>query len=639
MSNESSAEIIIVENESRNSRLISLQEIPRNNFVIPVYQRPYAWSEANFRELLSTIEESKEQRLPAFFGSIIVAERRDTAHTLAKNYFLIDGQQRITSFLLLLKLVREKLLEQEEFLDEAWQKQKTSGVLDESVENTILKKNNIRRIREKIDSTLNDKKRIYREDTNKSKDKKLNIENDVLKYIFHDKHLASSDLKKVPDIFRDWWDDVNNDDYVEQAKFILDRTQFCFLVVQGMLSEDYAIDIFNTLNATGVPLTAFEILKSLAHKRTVKKDSSNSEATKLNSVEQDIKHMKKVKQTKYTDRLLLFMSMMHKELNKKQLNSFRDKRTFLNEIDKNHHKTIPDFVETICTVHKFIINNWEVSGNHRKMFKVDDEQTICFDFLQAMGHDRTLPVLFKFKDKYSKEAIKACVAFTCLWRGVAADANTDRIDAQYKEITEYLYQYDADIGKLKRKFREHLSNKWRNDKSGQRDFTKDTWVEEFSSINLYKKIKLARFLLFVAFHKSIFNQETYQLENSKLKFLTSDNYHGDTYKTVEHIVPQSHKTINKPGNLILLPQNINSKAGKQKFIDKKRIYENCLAKEQHEGDDLPYLRILREIVSYDEKDTDRHGHLNDQAIAIRGERLGNAIWETLANDWLEWSDR
>lgn len=636
---ESSAEIIIVENESRNSRLISLQEILRNNFVIPVYQRPYAWSEANFRELLSTIEESNEQRLPAFFGSIIVAERSDSAHILAKNYFLIDGQQRITSFLLLLKLVREKLLEQEKLLDEAWQKQKTSGVLDESVENTILKKNNNKGIREKIDAILNDKKRIYREDTAKIKNKKLSAEADVLNYIFHDKRLTSSDLKKIPDIFRDWWDDVSSDDYVAQTKFILDRSQFCFLVVQGALSEDYAIDIFNTLNATGVPLTAFEILKSLAHKRATKKDASNNEATKLNSIEEDIKHMKKVKQTKYTDRLLLFVSMMHSELNRKQLNSFRDKRDFLNEIDKTHHKKIPEFIDTICDVHKFIINNWETSGNQRKIFKSAGEQEICFNFLQAMGHDRTLPILFKFKDGHSKNAIKACVAFTLLWRGVAADANTDRIDAQYKEIIEDLYRYDADIDKLKSKFRERLSGKWKNNKSGQRDFTKETWVEEFSGINLYKKIKLARFMLFVAFHKSIFDQETFQLENSKLKFLTSDNYHGDTYKTVEHVVPQSHKTINRPGNLILLPQNINSKAGNQKFIDKKRIYEDCLAKEQHEGDDLPYLRILREIASYDEKDTDQHGHLTEQAITTRGERLGNAIWETLANDWLDWSDR
>ena len=633
---ESSAEIIIVENESRNSRLISLQEILRNNFVIPVYQRPYAWSEANFRELLSTIEESNEQRLPAFFGSIIVAEKRETAHTLAKNYFLIDGQQRITSFLLLLKLVREKLLEQEKFLGEAWKKQQQSGVLDESVRDTLHKERDIKETRGKIDATLNDKQRIYREDASELKGKDLNIETGILNYIFHNKNLASSDLKKVPDIFREWWDNVSSDDYVKQTQFILDRSQFCFLVVQGMRSEDYAIDIFNTLNATGVPLTAFEILKSLAHKRTVSKDSSNSEATKLNGVEQGIRHMKKVKQTKYTDRLLLFMSMMHPELNREKLNSFRDKRNFLNDIDKNRHKSIPEFIDTVCAVHKFTIENWEVSSKHRKIFKDNDEQSICFDFLQSIGHDRTLPILFKFKDNH--EAVKACVAFTCLWRGVAADANTDRIDAQYKDLTEDLYSEDADLAGLKNKFRERLRNKWKTAKGGQRDFTRATWVEEFSNINIYKKIKLSRFMLFIAFHESIFNSDSCCLIKSKLKFLTSNNYHGNTYKTVEHIVPQSHKTINKPGNLILLPQNINSKAGKQKFIDKKRIYEDCLAKEQHEGDDLPYLRILREIVSYDEKDTDQHGHLNEQAIATRGERLGNAIWNTLANDWLDWSD-
>ncbi len=632
----SRAEIIIVENESRNSRLISLQGILENKFIVPVYQRPYAWNTENFKELLATIKESKEQGLPAFFGSVIVAEKPDPTNII-KGYILIDGQQRLTSFLLLLKLVRERLLKKEEHLAEK-QKEHTDTRIFKEV---VLEENKVKEVREKIDNILNNKHRIAREHTsNNHRSKELAVEEDILNYIFYDKQLANVDLRENPKIFAEWLDDVDEGDFVEQTTFILERSQFCFLVVQGKLSEDYAIDIFNTLNATGVPLTAFEILKSLSHKKTKQKDGEgNPETVRLNNIEGNLrdKKMKKVKQTKYTDRLLLFLSMMHKDLKTEKFSTFRDKKAFLDNVSKTHAKCIPEYINTICTIHKFIIENWETPSKHRKLFKNNGEEAICFDFLQAINHDRTLPILFKFKDnRYSEDAVKACVAFTCLWRGVASDANTDRIDQQYKEVTEKIYQEEADIYELKKIFREHLRGKWKNMKGSQRDFTRETWVEDFAAVNIYKKIKLARFMLFMAFHESIFDHETCRLEKSKLKFLTANDYESNDYKTVEHIVPQRRKTINKIGNLILLPQEINSRASAKNFIDKKIIYQECLAKEKHEGDDLPYLRILREIVSYDDNDVDEHNDLNNQAITTRGIRLGNAIWDTIAEDWLAW---
>lgn len=59
----SEAEISIVENENRNSRLISLGEILKNRFIIPVYQRPYSWSSENFKDLLTTIRELVEGKI------------------------------------------------------------------------------------------------------------------------------------------------------------------------------------------------------------------------------------------------------------------------------------------------------------------------------------------------------------------------------------------------------------------------------------------------------------------------------------------------------------------------------------------------------------------------------------------------
>ena len=427
------------------------------------------------------------------------------------------------------------------------------------------------------------------------------------------------------------------DDFLEYTSYVLDRSQFCFLVVQGDSSEDYAIDIFNTFNSTGEPLTAFEILKSLVYKETQEQEK----ADRLNKIEASLikRKMKKTKQNKYTDRLLLFLSMIHNELKTDRFSSFRDKKVLLDKISNSNKliNNIPKYIDSICSLHEFTIENWEKSEGIN-IFNTSSEAAVCFEFLKSIGHDRTIPILFKFSESGERDkVVKACAAFTCLWRGVAADAGTDRIDNQYKDITEKLFLKDYDAEELKNAFRECLANKWKNRKGGNRDMTRGEWIKEFADINIYKRIKLARFVLFVAFHKSVFDPDERSFVKSKFKFITRENYEEYDYKSIEHIVPQNHRTINKIGNLVLLPQSINTKAGKKDFVSKRNIYQQCLEKKDV-GDSMPYLEILREVVSYDDNYLDENLHLNDAAIKERGERLGHAVWETLAEDWLGWTN-
>ena len=144
---------------------------------------------------------------------------------------------------------------------------------------------------------------------------------------------------------------------------------------------------------------------------------------------------------------------------------------------------------------------------------------------------------------------------------------------------------------------------------------------------------MARFLLFVAFHNKAFAEN--ELKDSKHKFLRVEEWESEDYKTLEHIVPQDHEIIHTIGNLILLPRTINSKVGKKIFKEKIRIYKDCLNEEHSKN--VPWVRILDEVVSYNpETSTDENGHMNVETIKQRGERLGNAIWDTLARDWLGW---
>lgn len=63
---------------------------------VPFFQRPYVWDEDNWKSLINSIESSLDGFMP-FIGSFILQEK------INKTYWVIDGQQRITTLTLLIK--------------------------------------------------------------------------------------------------------------------------------------------------------------------------------------------------------------------------------------------------------------------------------------------------------------------------------------------------------------------------------------------------------------------------------------------------------------------------------------------------------------------------------------------------------
>ena len=83
------------------ARILSVEELLKLDLVIPSYQRPYKWTEKNIREFILDIQKGIEDanKYPNFkyrVGTVILYQENDT-----KPYEIVDGQQRILSFLLL----------------------------------------------------------------------------------------------------------------------------------------------------------------------------------------------------------------------------------------------------------------------------------------------------------------------------------------------------------------------------------------------------------------------------------------------------------------------------------------------------------------------------------------------------------
>jgi hypothetical protein len=78
-------------------------------FLVPHFQRPYSWREREWRVLWEDLVElaSDEDSKPHFLGSIVSSPARAVPEGVEKR-LLIDGQQRLTTIVLLLAIIRER---------------------------------------------------------------------------------------------------------------------------------------------------------------------------------------------------------------------------------------------------------------------------------------------------------------------------------------------------------------------------------------------------------------------------------------------------------------------------------------------------------------------------------------------------
>ncbi|GAA7280068.1 hypothetical protein BD0096_00880 [Helicobacter pylori] len=98
-------------NESIEGEAYQLKHILATEFEayyqIPIYQRPYQWTEKNCEKLLDDLLSSYEcyKESDYFCGSLVLIAIGTDSATNAKTYDVVDGQQRLSTFILLAKVL------------------------------------------------------------------------------------------------------------------------------------------------------------------------------------------------------------------------------------------------------------------------------------------------------------------------------------------------------------------------------------------------------------------------------------------------------------------------------------------------------------------------------------------------------
>lgn len=125
------------------------------SFAIPVYQRNYAWEQEQCEKLLEDIisisdEDSQVKGKKHFMGTITYIMHQipiENSPAFKNEYVIIDGQQRITTMMLLLKALETKMEGKSSRLS-------ISRIISEDDENNRLRLKPIKRDREAFECVM-----------------------------------------------------------------------------------------------------------------------------------------------------------------------------------------------------------------------------------------------------------------------------------------------------------------------------------------------------------------------------------------------------------------------------------------------------------------------------------------------------
>lgn len=86
--------------KASEASLFELITKSNTQFIIPIYQRNYDWTEKHCKVLLNDIKEAGKNKKEHFIGSIVYVNDNKPV-TSIKELIVVDGQQRLTTIYLI----------------------------------------------------------------------------------------------------------------------------------------------------------------------------------------------------------------------------------------------------------------------------------------------------------------------------------------------------------------------------------------------------------------------------------------------------------------------------------------------------------------------------------------------------------
>ena len=471
------------------------------------------------------------------------------------------------------------------------------------------------------------------------------------------------------------------------------------VTVVSAKNEDYAFDMFESLNTTGEALTAFETFKpKVIEAETLQHYEKSPSRKSLLEVEGYLDNFQGA-QSKHNATSSLLIPFALSETGFKLSKRLSDQRSFLRDnFDKldslEKKRSFVKHLEHNSIFTRNIWNRGQDYSNENEFPNFKDKQPVelALKVLKDIKHEISLAILVRFFSCYRlavgqkaeqalfelQEAIKACLAFFALWRGSRKD--TDNIDSHYRNIMQegipeinvpaFCRKMASDSSevisskKLKEAFRYILRNHGEINNKAQ-------WVKKASIQAIYKAHGLCKFMLFAATHDTQPDSSglgfTQKSKKNTLNILNKEMWGNDW--TIEHVCPQKRMSdgwdyaiydnaelVDYLGNLTLVPAIPNAVLSNKTWDEKRFIYrilsspnldslkENLDEINNSEGKFTYFYNltdngesIINSAPFLPQLKTicEIQGNWSPEVIKKRSENMAENIWDRIV-PWLDW---
>ena len=394
--------------------------------------------------------------------------------------------------------------------------------------------------------------------------------------------------------------------------------------------EEYAFDMFDSLNTTGDPLTALETCKPLV----VAFENADGTGYSGSDSQESWETLDGILQTSYPapskrqdeSKRLLTSFALYLEGHKLPLDASSQRyylRDKFRRAARADAETARGFVRALKDLAEFRAQYWETQaidglGVSALGAADSDRLRLCLRFIADMKTTLAIPVLARYWTEFGDSdhsraflrAAMAVAAFLALRR--ASTGSTAGIDADFRRLMKDRPPSGGDplskgrllgnelmpVDALQQELRRLLKQE------GIELTRMDTWLNRAAEVEagLRSPQPLNRFLLFAAHHNARCTKvqpglltKDDAVPGSDVSFLTHQHWMQPEYGTVEHVAPRSERGIGWDadiyrrqstkhllGNLVLLPEKENQAIGNAPWAKKKAFYSALASSDRSE---------------------------------------------------------
>ncbi|GAA9890552.1 DUF262 domain-containing protein [Helicobacter pylori] len=542
-------------NESIEGKAYQLKDILATEFEayyqIPIYQRPYQWTKENCKKLLDDLLSSYEcyKESDYFCGSLVLIAIGTDSATNAKTYDVVDGQQRLSTFTLLAKVLATLYNnENNEVLNKT-----SKDFLEKSLGDTDGEKRKrltFNTIGLNAKDDFQDALDFFDDlDASKGKDSKSNGSSK-----------SKSNYLKNAICLKDYLEEKEIADINDFIKWLYFKVVFIKTTCPNI---SMALRIFSVLNARGLPLHAIDIFKVELLKKLAKEKDQEEFVSRWNALRQkcsknESKFPKRKENKREKDAAEILFSWYLIYLNpvtsaKNMEERLADQFERLNKPPLEYLKGIEDFYNAYGEV-------LEMQDRYAHLLSYLASDPWCIILCTSILHNYSQSEIEALKELLVKFYYQNWVAEQTepkkqtSYNIIKALKEKQSVENIASIVKEYL---DDDNNKITQNFREKLKDDHLYKK--HKKASKNSWLRPI--------------LILVEYFIS---------DDPRPKLIEKNDFH------VEHILPQKptlssqwakdfseeerERYTHSLANLTLLGGKKNTKASNLDFKDKKKIY-------------------------------------------------------------------